>query len=122
VVAATGYVRDLEPLVGQLGVLAANGCPACHGATTAQHAPGLYFIGFVRKMSGQLLPMRAEAKQIAHAVAAALKREPRSEGAHAWGGSRKSVSIAPSESSQQPSPLRVVSTGPRPREADDATA
>lgn len=118
-VAATGYVRDLEPLVGQLGVLAANGCPAFHGARTAQHAPGLYFIGFVRKMSGQLLPMRGEAKQIAHAVSAALKREQRS----GRGRRHKSMSITPSESSsEQSSPLRFVSTGPRPREADDATA
>jgi putative flavoprotein involved in K+ transport len=68
VIAATGYRRALEKLVGHLGVLAPNGCPLINGPDTAGHAPGLYFIGFVRKMSGQLRPMRAEAREIARIV------------------------------------------------------
>lgn len=76
VIAATGYARDLERLVGHLGVLAPNGCPVVHGAKSPHDVPGLYFIGFVRKMGGQLWPMRGEAKQIARELAAGLKREP----------------------------------------------
>jgi thioredoxin reductase len=97
VVAATGYVRDLEPLVGRLGVLAENGCPIVHGAATAKDAPGLYFIGFVRKMSGQLLPMRGETKQIGQSVSAALKRERRSQTAPGRRPRWRTVGVAPSD-------------------------
>lgn len=44
VVLATGYRRGLEPLVGHLGVLDANGKPAVVGERSA--AAGLRFIGF----------------------------------------------------------------------------
>lgn len=46
VISATGYRRDLEPLVGHLGVLGPNGRPTVHGASTHPAAPGLYFVGF----------------------------------------------------------------------------
>src|SRR3979490_2594718 len=46
VVAATGYRRGLEPLVGHLGVLDDRGLPVAHGRRTDSRAPGLYFIGF----------------------------------------------------------------------------
>jgi cation diffusion facilitator CzcD-associated flavoprotein CzcO len=44
VVLATGYVRGLEPLVGHLGVLDANGKPVSWGVRPA--AKGLRFIGY----------------------------------------------------------------------------
>jgi len=43
VVAATGYVRALEGLVGHLGVLDDEGRPVAHGPRTPKDAPGLFF-------------------------------------------------------------------------------
>jgi putative flavoprotein involved in K+ transport len=74
VIAATGYRRGLQELVGHLGVLTPPGSPVVGGASTARQAPGLYFIGFVRKMSGQLWPMRGEATQIARAICSRRQR------------------------------------------------
>jgi len=69
VLAATGYRRGLEPLVSEFGVLRQDGRPLVHGSNTHPNAPDLYFIGFVRKISGQLRPMRREAKGIARSIA-----------------------------------------------------
>ena len=49
VICATGYRRDLEPLVGHLGVLDANGKPLVQGEKPA--AEGLRFIGFMSRPS-----------------------------------------------------------------------
>lgn len=68
VVAATGYVRALEDLVGHLGVLDARGRPATHGARTPQGAPGLYFTGFTNPISGMLRELALDAVRIAKAV------------------------------------------------------
>ncbi len=116
VIAATGYVRDLEKLVGHLGVLAPNGCPAACGATTAEHADGLYFIGFVRKMSGQLLPMRNEAKHVASVVSASVKGERRSEGKPRRDRRGKAGLPEP----HQPRKFTATSTDSGPREIDRA--
>lgn len=96
VLAATGYSRALEPLVGHLGVLRPNGCPTGHGPISPRGAPGLYFIGFVRKMGGQLWPMRAEARQIAREVASKLRHELRS-GQSRRSGSRERLGFASSK-------------------------
>ena len=69
VVAATGFRRDLEPLVGHLGVLTAAGHPIVHGGRTDPRAPGLYFIGFTEPLSGNLREIRLDARRIARAVA-----------------------------------------------------
>lgn len=69
VLAGTGYRRALDPLVGHLGVLTHTGSPAVHGAETHADAPGLYFIGFISRISGQLRLMRGDARRIAQAVA-----------------------------------------------------
>ncbi|MFF9203692.1 flavin-containing monooxygenase [Streptomyces sp. NPDC014986] len=69
VVAATGYVRGLERLVGHLGVLDDRGRPAVHGARTPGDAPGLYFTGFTNPISGNLRELALDAEKIARAVA-----------------------------------------------------
>lgn len=68
VIAATGYRRGLEPLVGHLGVLDAGGGPAVHAERQLPGAEGLYFIGFRPKLSGQLHDIKGQARAIARAV------------------------------------------------------
>jgi putative flavoprotein involved in K+ transport len=73
VIAATGYRRGLEPLVGHLGVLDENGIPLVSGGTQHPSAPGLFFNGYRANLSGQLRLMRPDARAIAKA---ARKRRP----------------------------------------------
>ncbi|QKZ20756.1 flavin-containing monooxygenase [Streptomyces chartreusis] len=69
VVAATGYVRALEDLVGHLGVLDEHGRPVVRGRRTPADAPGLYFTGFTNPISGNLREMAIDAQKIAKAIA-----------------------------------------------------
>ncbi|WP_328318072.1 flavin-containing monooxygenase [Streptomyces sp. NBC_00388] len=69
VVAATGYRRALEPLVGHLGVLDGRGRPVAHGRRTPKQAPGLYFTGFTNPISGMFRELAADARKIASAIA-----------------------------------------------------
>ena len=69
VVAATGYCRGLEGLVGHLGVLRSDGRPAVHGAVTSPATPGLHFIGFTTPISGVLREIGIDARRIAAAIA-----------------------------------------------------
>ncbi|MFE0571120.1 flavin-containing monooxygenase [Streptomyces albogriseolus] len=69
VIAATGYERGLEGLVGGLGVLDERGRPVVHGARTPVGAPDLYFTGFTNPISGNLREMALDAQRIARAVA-----------------------------------------------------
>jgi cation diffusion facilitator CzcD-associated flavoprotein CzcO len=69
VIAATGYQRALEPLVGGLGVLDDRGRPLTHGGRALPGLPGLYFIGFTEPLSGNLREIRLDADRIARAVA-----------------------------------------------------
>ncbi|HEU0024462.1 MAG TPA: NAD(P)/FAD-dependent oxidoreductase [Thermoleophilaceae bacterium] len=69
VIAATGFRHGLEPLVGHLGVLAANGRPLVIDGRADPRAPGLHFHGFWLPMSGQLPAMRRSARRIARSVA-----------------------------------------------------
>ncbi|MDQ0794696.1 NAD(P)/FAD-dependent oxidoreductase [Streptomyces sp. B1I3] len=71
VIAATGYERRLEGLVGHLGVLDARGRPVVHGGRTPKQAPGLYFTGFTNPISGMLREMARDARKIARKLAAA---------------------------------------------------
>ncbi|WP_328465061.1 flavin-containing monooxygenase [Streptomyces sp. NBC_00448] len=71
VIAATGYRRGLEPLVGHLGVLDGRGRPVVHGARTPANAPGLYFTGFTNPISGMFREMAIDARRIARAAARA---------------------------------------------------
>jgi hypothetical protein len=65
IVAATGYRRGLEPLVGHLGVLDDRGHPRAAGAATLPHAPRLHFVGYTDVLTGNLREMRLEAEAIA---------------------------------------------------------
>ena len=65
VVAATGYRRGLERLVGHLGVLRPDGLPAAHGAPSHPGAPGLYFIGYSNPIGGNLRGIGIDARRIA---------------------------------------------------------
>ncbi|MFI6084183.1 flavin-containing monooxygenase [Streptomyces sp. NPDC051217] len=75
VIAATGYRRGLEGLVGHLGVLDARGLPVVRGGRTSERAPGLYFTGFTNPISGMLRELSIDAERIAKAIKSqALRR------------------------------------------------
>lgn len=68
VIAATGYGRGLEPLVGHLGILGEKDRPIVHGPVTHPDAPALYFIGYTNPISGNLREVGIDARRIARAV------------------------------------------------------
>lgn len=70
VICATGYRRQLEPLVGHLDVLDERGIPRALGPDPA--APGLRFIGYVPRPGG-LGYMGTEAKKAARAIERELR-------------------------------------------------
>jgi putative flavoprotein involved in K+ transport len=70
VICATGYARGLEPIVGHLGVLRADGLPINHGgAPEHPDAPRLYFAGFHGPPGGQIRIAPIHARRIAKAAA-----------------------------------------------------
>nr|WP_145485946.1 MULTISPECIES: NAD(P)/FAD-dependent oxidoreductase [Streptomyces] len=69
VIAATGYARGLEGLVGHLEVLGADGKPVVRGGRTPKSAPGLYFTGYTNPISGMLRELARDAGRIAKRVA-----------------------------------------------------
>ncbi|MFE4536535.1 flavin-containing monooxygenase [Streptomyces scopuliridis] len=69
VIAATGYRRALEDLLGHLDVLDERGRPVTHGGRTPERARGLYFTGFTNPISGNLREMAIDARKIAKALA-----------------------------------------------------
>lgn len=80
VIAATGYRRALEGLLGHLDVLDERGRPVTHGGRTPERARGLYFTGFTNPISGMLREMAIDARKIAKALARQTRspRSPRS--------------------------------------------
>jgi hypothetical protein len=68
VIAATGYRRGLEPLVGHLGVLDRSGRPLVHGRHTHASAPGLRFVGYTNPVSGMFREIAIDARRIARAL------------------------------------------------------
>ncbi|MCB5167569.1 NAD(P)/FAD-dependent oxidoreductase [Streptomyces bambusae] len=66
VIAATGYRRGLEPLVGHLDVLDGRGRP--RAGRPATHTPGLYFTGYTNPISGNLRELSRDAERIAEAI------------------------------------------------------
>jgi putative flavoprotein involved in K+ transport len=75
VIAATGYRRGLENMVGHLGVLDERGIPKVHGGPPA--APGLFFLGYTVSLRGMLRDIAAEARRLAPAVARDYQPAPR---------------------------------------------
>ena len=69
VIAATGYRRSLEGVVGHLDVLDTRGRPVVHGPRTPKNAPGLYFTGFTNPISGMFRELALDAEKIAKAIA-----------------------------------------------------
>ncbi len=69
VIAATGYTRALEGLVGHLDVLDARGKPVVHGARCPDNAPGLFFSGYTNPISGMFRELAIDAQKIAKVVA-----------------------------------------------------
>jgi putative flavoprotein involved in K+ transport len=76
VIAATGYRRGLEPLVGHLGVLGEGGKPLIGGGDQHPAAPGLFFNGYRSNLSGQLRLMRPGARAIARTVKKLRSQRP----------------------------------------------
>ncbi|MFC8197357.1 flavin-containing monooxygenase [Streptomyces sp. NPDC057298] len=74
VIAATGYRRALEDVVGHLDVLDARGRPVVHGARSPKNAPGLYFTGFTNPISGMLRELALDAEKIAKSIARDAER------------------------------------------------
>jgi putative flavoprotein involved in K+ transport len=72
VIAATGYSRGLEPLVGHLGILNGDGTPVPSGRETSPIAPGIYFIGYRNAPGGLLRRIRMEAEAMADTVSQAI--------------------------------------------------
>ncbi len=70
VIAATGYSRALEKLVGHLGVLSPQGLPTAHGPDAP--TPRLHFIGYSNPVSGNLREIAIDARKLARAVAQEL--------------------------------------------------
>ncbi|NEB04916.1 NAD(P)/FAD-dependent oxidoreductase [Streptomyces sp. SID13726] len=68
VIAATGYVRALDGLVGHLDVLDGVGGPVVNGARVPKNTPGLYFTGYVTPISGTFREVAIDAEKIAKAV------------------------------------------------------
>ncbi|ULE34649.1 flavin-containing monooxygenase [Mycobacterium sp. IDR2000157661] len=67
VIAATGYRRGLEPLVGRHGVLDEDGKPVVNGVPAA--TPGLWFAGYDEPLIGPLRSFRLQASPIAREIA-----------------------------------------------------
>jgi putative flavoprotein involved in K+ transport len=77
VVAATGFVPGLEPLVGHLGVLDERGRPVIGERLEAAAAPGLYFVGYVSPLTGQLREIARQARRLGrHLDPAAIRARP----------------------------------------------
>lgn len=70
VIAATGYRRGLEELVGHLDVLDASGLPRVNAAKQLPSRPGLYLLGYSNPLSGNLLQLRIDSGAIARDVRA----------------------------------------------------
>ncbi|HEX2069601.1 MAG TPA: NAD(P)/FAD-dependent oxidoreductase [Actinomycetota bacterium] len=75
VIAATGFRRGLEPLVGRFGLIGQGERPVVHGPRTHPSAPNLYFIGFTNPISGNLREVGIDAKRIAKAVSRVRKAD-----------------------------------------------
>jgi hypothetical protein len=69
VIAATGYSPGLEPMLGHLGVLDANGRPCFHAPQCSPQAAGLFFIGYSNPISGNLREIARDARALGSVLA-----------------------------------------------------
>jgi len=74
VVAATGFGPGLEPLVGHLGILGADGRPVVHNDQTDPRAPNLYFVGFRLFLGGTLWEAGRAGRKVARAISRSSAR------------------------------------------------
>ena len=65
IVAATGYRPGLQPLVGHLGVLDADGIPLIRGSHPDPAAPNLYFVAISVALGGLIRRAAREARAVA---------------------------------------------------------
>lgn len=91
VIAATGYRTGLEPMVGHLDVLDDSGVPIVNGGRTADHCPGLWFIGMRPTLSGYFRAACRDSQQIATAIAAQRTQRNRTSECHLWPGRAKNA-------------------------------
>ncbi|MGO4595299.1 flavin-containing monooxygenase [Leifsonia sp. 2TAF2] len=75
VVLATGFRRGLEPLVGELGVLAPNGRPLVNAEEQLPAHPGLFFLGYSNPLTGNLRQLGIDARKIAIVISRASTRQ-----------------------------------------------
>lgn len=68
VIAATGYNRGLDDLVGHLGVLDSKGIPPPPAGRAATQAPGLYFVGYSNPPGGHLRQFGIDARGVARNI------------------------------------------------------
>ncbi|MER5204962.1 NAD(P)/FAD-dependent oxidoreductase [Streptomyces sp. NPDC002825] len=101
VIAATGYRRALEPLLGHLDVLDDRGLPVTHGARSPREARGLYFTGFTNPISGMFRELALDAERIARRVA----RAGRGKGRNAERGADRGTEPAADRKPGREAPL-----------------
>ena len=65
VLVATGFQRGLEPLVGDLGVIAPGGRPLINADEQLAGLEGLFFLGYSNPITGNIRQVGIDAKKIA---------------------------------------------------------
>ncbi|MFF1572597.1 flavin-containing monooxygenase [Leifsonia sp. NPDC058292] len=75
VVLATGFRRGLEPLVGELGVLARSGRPLINAEAQLPAYPGLFFLGYSNPLTGNLRQLGIDGRKIAIASSGTSPRQ-----------------------------------------------
>jgi putative flavoprotein involved in K+ transport len=68
VLVATGFQRGLEPLVGELGVVAPGGRPLINAAEQLPGLEGLFFLGYSNPITGNIRQVGIDARKIARKV------------------------------------------------------
>lgn len=110
VIAATGYMRGLESLVGHLGVLQEHGAPIVD-AGSCPGAPGLYFIGYTHPFSGNLRRVRRDAPRLARAIAGYLDGRPTAQ------DGRPAADRSPAQAPYEPAP--ATDEAPHPPDIEE---
>jgi putative flavoprotein involved in K+ transport len=110
VIAATGYQRGLEDLVGALDVLDDRGLPRAYGGTTLPNARNLHFVGYHPTIGGHLREIGREALRVARTIAGDLAAPP---GRHAVRAGARAMARRPGPPSARPARRRAAAAPPR---------